>query len=626
MNHGSQLRIPTPRPAARTLARRALVTGALALVLALLGGGAPAWANALKDGKDALAAGRFDDAVAAYRTATTEAPNDAQAWLGLGLALEKKRQWQAALEAFQKASTLDARLADPSRGQGAMLLRLDRPAEAEAAFRKAVEIDRKFPAAQLGLGDALVRQKKIPEALAVYEAGVRFGSKTAPDFYKGLGEAQAARDSVQAAELWLLKARESATTMPPSVQGPIFRALGDLYMQRKIPELAIVNYEQAKGIDGGDLDTRMALGNALYQRGRYNEALAEYKAVVEADPQYAEGYLKLGNLYYLASQSDPPRVNEAIEILDKLLALEPNNLEGKALLAQALFRTGRAAEKQRAATLLDEIEKTGQFPPAAWRTRAVIFYENSDFKNAIAAFHKAGKLEIIDLKRLADAYRRVGAEEADTTRKSGFYEAADSVYVTIIDRDSSTADGKKASVERARLRYLMKDYPGAVERFNRVIALDPNSGEAYYYLGLSKRALGDDAGGLAAIQKAVALEPKQAGWYLQLGAVQSKLKATEEARAAFRQAAALDDSTTVGAIARQQLGFFELVGKNHPEAIRLLEESARIDAKQYQTWLWLGQAHQNSKQIEKAVEAYRKVQQLKPGEPNSQKQLQQLGK
>jgi tetratricopeptide (TPR) repeat protein len=627
MNHGSILRPTNPRQKGGMPNRRVLVAGALALVLALAGGGATAVrADALKDGKDALEAGRFDDAVAAYRNAVAATPNDAPAHLGLGLALEKKRQWQAALEAFQKASSLDARLAEPHRGQGSMLLRLEKPAEAEAEFRKAVEIDRKFPDAQLGLGSALVRQKKIPEAIAVYEAGVKFGPKTAPDFYKGLGEAEAARDSVRAAEVWMIKAREAAKSMAPSVQGAIFRALGDLYMQRKIPSLAIQNYQQAKAIDESDLDTRMALGDAYYRGALYNDALNEYKAVVDADPQYADGYLKLGNLYYLASQSDPQRVFQAIETLEKLLTLDPKNLEGKALLAQAYFKKGGTEGRAQAKKLLDEIEATGQFPPAAWRTRAIIQYESNEFENALASFARAPKLEVIDQKRVADSYRRLAADVADTTRKAALYQSADSVYGVIVNQDTTSAEGKRASFERARLRYLMKDYPGAVERLQRAIALDPNSGEAYYYLGLSKRALGDDAGGLVAIQKAVELDPKQCGWYIQLGATHVKLKSIPEAKAAFQRAAECDSGTTVGAVGRQQLGYYSLVDKDYPGAIHLLEESVRIDPKQWQSWLWLGQAYQNNKNVEKAVEAYRKTQELKPGEPNSAKGLAQLGK
>lgn len=625
MNHGSQLRHATPPPASWPTIARSLL--ACALVLAL-GAGLPSTgrADALKDGKDALENGRYDDAVAAYRGATEASPNDAQAWLGLGLALEKKRQWQAALEAFQKANTLDARLAEPLRGQGSMLLRLGRDAEAEVAFRKAIDIDRKFPAAQLGLGQALVRQKKIPEAIAVYEQGLKFGSKTVPAFQMGLGEAEAARDSVRDAEVWLLKAREAAKNMDASVRGPIFRALGDLYMQRKIPSLAIQNYQEAKSIDENDLDTRMSLGDAYYNGALFNDALSEYKAVVDADPQYAEGYLKLGNLYYLASQSDPQRVFQAIETLEKLAEIDPGNAEGKALLAQAYFRTGRAADREKAKQLLDELERSGQFPPDAWRTRGIMQYESHEYANALASFARAPRLETIDLMRIADAYRRMAAEEDDAApRKDRLYASADSVYLEIVKRDSTSADAAKAENERARLLYLRKDYGAAVEVYKHMIELDPKNAEAYYYWGLSERARGDDAAGLTAIQKALELDPQQAGWWLQLGATHSKFKDLPEARQAFEKAAELD-SSTVGAVARQQLGYYALLDKDWSGAIRLLEESVAMDDKQYQSWLWLGQAYQNAGNAARAIECYRKVQALKPGEPNSAKGLKSLGR
>lgn len=624
MNHASLLRSTDPRPASRSALGLALV--ACVFALALVGDGAPARADALKDGKNALASGQFDDAVAAYRSATEAAPNDAQAWLGLGLALEKKRQWQAALNAFQKASALDARLADPFRGEGSMLLRLEQVVPAEAAFRKAIDIDRKFPAAQIGLGEALVRQKRIPEAIAVYEQGVKFGSKTAPEFFKGLGEAEAARDSVRDAEIWLLKAREAAKNMSASVRGSIFRALGDLYMQRKIPSLAIQNYQEAKAIDESDLDTRMALGDAYYRGALFNDALGEYSAVVDADPKYAEGYYKLGNLYVLASQSDPQRVFQAIETLEKLLELEPDHINGKALLAQAHFRTGGANGRERARVLLDELEKTGKFPADAWRTRGIIQYEAREYEPALASFARAPLLETIDLMRIADTYRRLAVAVPETARKDALYGSADSVYVAIVARDSSSADAKRAQDERAKLLYLRGKHAEAVEVYKGMILLDPNNAEAYYYWGLSERARGDDAAGLVAIQKAVELDPGQAGWWLQLGAAHSKLKALPEARLAFQKSAELDSSTTVGAVARQQLGYYALLDKDWAAAVRYLEESVRVDDTQYQSWLWLGQAQQNAGNVARAVESYRKVQEQKPGEPNSAKGLKSLGK
>lgn len=612
-------RRPASNPPGTRLARAFL----LALALAFCAGSA-AHADVLKDGKDALAQGRFDDAVAAYRSAVQAAPNDVAAHVGLGLALEKKRAWQAALAEFQKAAELDPRLAEPQRGIGSMQLRLENPAAAEVAFRKAVEIDRKFPEAQLGLGDALTRQKKFADAIAALEQGVKFGPKTEMYFFTGLGQANAARDSLRSGEIWLLKARQSAETQnsPASVKGPIFRALGDLYMQRKIPALAISNYQSAKAIDEADLDTRMALGNAYYRGALYNDALAEYQAVVNADPDYAEGYLRLGNLYYLASFSDPQRIFESIKTLETLLQKDPKNADGKALLAQAYFRKGGADGKQKANQLLDEIEKTGTFPPEAWRIRGIIQYENGEYQNAIDSFHKSNRLETLDQFRLGDAYRRLAAD-ADTLRKAALYDSADVVYNRVIAADSSTADARKAQLERARIRYQRKDYAGAMTEFRRLIALDPKSGEAFYYLGLSQRGAGDDAAGIESIKKAVELDPKRYSWWLQLGSGYGKQKMLAEAKLAFQQAS--QDSGQTGATAFQQLGYYELIAKNYAKAIEQLEQSARLDAKQVMTWVWLGQARQNSANKAGAIEAYRKALQIKPGQPDALKGLKSLG-
>ncbi|MGH7727157.1 MAG: tetratricopeptide repeat protein [Candidatus Eiseniibacteriota bacterium] len=591
-----------------------LLAFGIALVCAL-----PAAADAMKDGKDALAGGRTDDAIAAFRTAVAETPNDAQAHLHLGLALERKRSWQAALLEFQKASELDPRLADPYRGQGSVLLRLDRPAEAEAAFRKATDIDRKFPEAQLGLGEALVREKKIPEAIAVLEQGVKFGTKTAPQFYEGLGKAEAARDSLRAAEVWLLKAREAAPN-----NAAIYRSLGNLYMQRKIPTLAITNYQQAKTLDPSDLDTRMALGDAYYRGQLYNDALGEYKDVVEADPDYIEGYLKLGNLYYLASAADPQRVFQSIETLEKALAKDPNNLEAKALLAQAYFKKGGVEGRAKASSLLNEIEATGTFPPEAWRIRGIIQYESKEYRNALASFAKAPKLEPIDQFRVADSFRRLAAETPDSLAKMPLWQSADSVYARIVEGDSTSADGKKAQFERGRVAWFRKDYAGGVAQLDRAIALDPTNGEAYYYKGLCLRQMGDDEGAIAAMKKAVELSPKRGDWWLQLGATYDKAKRDDEAVAAFRTAAEVDTVGTTRAIALQQLGYKELVKKNYGPAIESLDESARLDPKQLMTWVWLGQANQNAGNKSRAIECYRKALEIKPGEPNATKGLKML--
>ena len=60
-------------------------------------------------------------------------------------------------------------------------------------------------------------------------------------------------------------------------------------------------------------------------------------------------------------------------------------------------------------------------------------------------------------------------------------------------------------VEMAKLRFRQKDYPGALTLLQRRIALDPNSDEAYYYMGLSYKEMKQYPEALAALRQAVTL-------------------------------------------------------------------------------------------------------------------------
>ena len=104
-----------------------------------------------------------------------------------------------------------------------------------------------------------------------------------------------------------------------------------------------------------------------------------------------------------------------------------------------------------------------------------------------------------------------------------------------------------------------------------------------------------------------------------------KLGRNAEAGSEWQAVASLDSTTSVGAIARQRLGYGYLLEKNWPRAIEFLDSSVRIDPKQPQSWTWLGQGYQNSGQKEKAIEAYRKALALDPNQTDAKKGLAQLG-
>jgi len=63
-------------------------------------------------------------------------------------------------------------------------------------------------------------------------------------------------------------------------------------------------------------------GNALYQKGKYEEAISSYESVVKSGQQSAELYFNLGNCHYKLNKVAP-----AIFNFEKALLLSPNDTE-----------------------------------------------------------------------------------------------------------------------------------------------------------------------------------------------------------------------------------------------------------------------------------------------------------
>jgi tetratricopeptide (TPR) repeat protein len=63
-------------------------------------------------------------------------------------------------------------------------------------------------------------------------------------------------------------------------------SLADAYRQNNNLGGALVEFEQALALDSGNKQTRYFYGIALFQKGHYAEAAREFRAVMDADPNY----------------------------------------------------------------------------------------------------------------------------------------------------------------------------------------------------------------------------------------------------------------------------------------------------------------------------------------------------
>lgn len=596
-----------------TFAPLPAVTMAALLTMAWTAGGVRA--DALSDGKKALKDGNAEQAIPLLRQAVKEDANRPEAQIALGQALEKRRRFDEAVTAYQAAAKLDPRSAEAQRGLGVSLVHQGKVEEGAKALQAAIDLDRKFPEAALALGDALVQLKRYDDAVNVLTDGTKWGPKIAPYFYEGLGRAEAARGKVKESEVYLLKARE----MMPNV-ARFHRALGDLYMQRKIPNLATLSYQQAIDLDPNDLDSRFAMARALARDSRFNDALDQYKAIIERDSLYSEAYKEMGDIYVRAADTNPGFLGDALRNLENYRRLEPNDPEGGALLARAYYRMGK---KDEALALLTPTATAGKLTPDGHLVYGRLLYEKQDWQGAVRELSAARtKMDEVDVRRLAQSLGKTGnVLAADTLFASRW--AADSLAGKT---DSKSSDWV---LERGKLRYGMgktdsTQYDAAIPFFQRKTELDPKSDEAYYYWGLSLRERKRFAAADSVLSKAVELAPNKADRHFWHAVTLLDLGRQPEARQELETVTRLDSTTSLGAISRQRQGYYLLLEKKWPEAVELLEASVRIDPKQAQSWVWLGQGYQNSGQKQKAIEAYHKALEINPNQQDAKKGLQQL--
>lgn len=298
------------------------------------------------------------------------------------------------------------------------------------------------------------------------------------------------------------------------------------------------------------------LGTIRAQQGRLPEAETFFLRAVRGDSKYVGAHMNLAYLYALLG-----RPKNTISELEKVLLLDPKNVEALDRLARLLLAQGKIEEGIK---VLEQADQAQPLSPTL-------------------------------LVLLGDAYLKNG----NAAKAEARYQFA------LAQQDDNT----EAVLGLAQARQFKGDADGAMLYLTRARKMTATSPDTLYRFALVALEAGlyEEANGT--LLAAIKLNPKDPAYFLALGSTWIKKPDLVEAEQAFRRSLELQPDNPR---AQMYLGFTLLEQKKYPEARAWLEKSLEKDKNLPQTFYYLGQIAQEQNDDERAIEFFKQALALVP--------------
>jgi tetratricopeptide (TPR) repeat protein len=216
-----------------------------------------------------------------YRIALALRPTNTICWTNLGSALHTKKEWDAAIAAYQEAARLDPKFARPHAGLGIVFEAKKDLDGAIAAYKEALRLDPKYAMVHNNLGNVLRDKKDLEGAAASYREAMKADPSFAlPHFNLGNLFRDQKKD-VDAA----IGEFEAATRLDPNLAGA-WNNLAQARLEKKDVDGAIVALKETVRTAPKFLFGHNKLGELLCGRGEPMAALAVLRQGIKVNPEW----------------------------------------------------------------------------------------------------------------------------------------------------------------------------------------------------------------------------------------------------------------------------------------------------------------------------------------------------
>jgi tetratricopeptide (TPR) repeat protein len=281
-----------------------------------------------------------------------------------------------------------------------------------------------------------------------------------------------------------------------------------------------------------DAVTQARLGERAYLVGDVEEAIRHYGQAAAMAPEDIDILFEYGRMLIYrsyAGRSYTYRAEEALEVAQQAVAVDPNNARAQALLCLALLENGRAEEAIGAGLRAEQLAP--------------------DYAEAKAY--------------LSMAYRAAG-------RPNQAFQKADEA----VERDENSLDARRALA--ISLAYV-GEFDAAVQQYERAIQIHPRFDALYFELALYYKAQNNYDAAIASYDQVLAMEPDNVKAYTRKCETYFTIRDDQAAQEACEQAIQLDPEYPE---ARRQLGMVNYTRRNYEGAIEQFELCATLQEEQ----------------------------------------------
>ena len=530
--------------------------------------------RSFRAGQEAMKQGQFARAAEDFKKVLALDPTLVEAEVNLGLAYQSLLEYDLAVGNLTKALRKRPDLVGPAVIVGMDYLKLGSPEKAIPYLQQALKLDPSNADAAQALATAYLGQEDFRSAAEEFRKMAAMDADKAETWFK-LGH--------EYLDLSARLAFRGARLYPESAWG--HRFLGDLLFQRTRWDDAVKEYQKALGAGPGQPGLHTAVGQAYLHAGKLEEAEKEFRLELEADTQNEPAWLGLANLQLAKDQPA-----DALESLKKVWEISPEFLAVQRFPSVDL---SSVSAKASAARILDAPESSAKHFLLAALDAAANDSGPSDsewksFQDDFSAWRQK--------QNAANAHSN--SDSDGNPCKAHRY----SRCVELLQPRKQLTDSERLLLGKAH--FTLQEYELAAAALGQVQGVNNGNAEASYWLERTYQALGAEA-------------------YAKLEDGFADSWRTHQLRAegfAFRQE--LDDAIKEYQTALQlrpnepelheALGQLYLDHHSDAEAQTELEKAVELDASRTHALYLLGRLYVQNRDNEKAVPYLQRALRLQP--------------